>query len=155
MSRPAAQHSHTTAEARFAHLESSISSVAIQLGDFIKESKEYRERIEQDQSRIWTAIEKQGSSLQQAVERLSARGQISWPLIMSTVSVIVVLVSAGATVNFKLTESRIQQLEVREDSMEKLHDAGMDKLELKTELMSKRIDETHEDIKRMLLKDAE
>jgi hypothetical protein len=143
--------SQVTIEARFAHLESAVSNVATQLGDFIKESKDHRERIELEQSRIWTSIEKQSSNLQSAVEKLSSRGQLSWPVIMSTISLILVLVSAGATVSNIIMESRIKQIEIRVEAIREVREAHTRRLEESIEANTKLIDR-HENSLDLLLR---
>jgi membrane protein YqaA with SNARE-associated domain len=118
-----------TQESRFAHMEASIASVATQasaantsianvatqLGDFIKDSKEHRERVERDQQMLWAAIKEQGVALQTSVEKLSNRGQITWPIIVSTVALLVTLIATGAGVGHMLMESRIKQVEIRQE----------------------------------------
>lgn len=138
-----------TTSGKFAHLEASISSVATQLGDYIKESKEYRDRIERDQSLIWDAIKEQGKNLQSAVDRLTIKGQISWSVILSSISVVVLVVSAGATVSHKLMESRIKQLEIQDQSMEKLHESNLEQFRIRDEMMMRIIDEDHIAIQKM------
>lgn len=114
--------------ARFAHLEAQVGNVAIQLADFIKESKEHRDRVEVDQARIWSAIEKQGLALQSAVERLSSRGQISWGMIVSTGGLVLALIAAGGGVNNALMESRIHQLEIQDDAIREVREAQLETL---------------------------
>lgn len=112
----------TNANSRLTKLESAVSTVATQLGDFIKESKDHRQRVEQDQERLWSAIKEQGTSLQSAVEKLSNNGRITWPVICSTLGVVLALVTAGAGVNNALMEARIKQTEIRQEYMQKSMD---------------------------------
>lgn len=110
------------ADARFAHLETQVGNVSTLLESFIKESKDYRERIERDQSQMWSAIKEQGESLNRAVERLSNNGRISWPMIVATVGMILSVSAAAAGVGHALMESRIRQLEIREEFLQKAAD---------------------------------
>lgn len=139
-----------TIEARFAHLESAVSNVAIQLGDFIKESKDHRERIELEQSRIWASIEKQSTNLQAAVEKLSSRGQLSWPVIMSTISLILVLVSAGATVSYTIMEGRLKQIEIRAEAIREIREAHTLRLEAQIESNTNLIDRHERELDRLI-----
>ncbi len=112
-----------SSDARFAHMEASISSVATQLGDFIKESREDRERRDREdkshRDMLWSAIKEQGVALQSAVEKLSNNNKITWPMICSTLGVVVMLITAGAGVNNALMESRIKQTEIRQEYMQR------------------------------------
>ena len=145
---------------RLTQLDAAVTAVATQLGDFIKESKEHRQRTEADQAQLWAAIREQGNQhsaaikeqglqhsaavkeqglqLQAAVEKLSSKGQISWPAIIATVSMLVTLIGAGAGVGWMLMESRITQVDNKLEYAAKICDAeqrvinaridGMDKV---------------------------
>lgn len=108
-----------TTTVRFANLETQIGQVSTQLGDFIKESKDYRDRTERSEAQIWQAIKENGTNLNLAVERLSMNGRIGWPMIISTVTAVLALTAAGASVGHMLMESRIRQLEIREEFMQR------------------------------------
>lgn len=102
-----------TPAARYAHLETQLGNVATQLADFIRDSKEYRDRIERDQLQIWSAIKEQGENLQRSVERLSANGRISWPMIVATVGMVLSVSAGAAAIGNTLMESRIRQTDIR------------------------------------------
>jgi hypothetical protein len=112
-----------SSDARFAHVESSIASLATTVGDFIKESREDRERRDREdkshRDMLWQAIKEQGVSLQTSIEKLSTRNQITWPMICSTLGVVLGLVTAGAGVNNALMEARIKQTEIRQEFLQK------------------------------------
>jgi hypothetical protein len=120
-------------EAGMSSTDAKIATVATQLGDFIKESRRDNEQMwaahkEQGQA-LQAAIERQGQALQAAVEKLSNKGQITWPVICSTVGVILSLIIAGGGINHALTESRIKQLEIREEYMQKELDSQEKRIE--------------------------
>ena len=106
-----------TSSARFASLETQVGNVATQLGDFIKESKDYRDRTERSEAQIWQAIKENGANLNIAVEKLSNNGRISWGAIISTGGFLLSIVLAAAGVSHVIVESRIRQLEIREEFM--------------------------------------
>ncbi len=108
-----------TTDVRFANLETQIGQVSTQLGDFIKESKDYRDRTERSEAQIWQAIKEQGASLNNAIERLSNNGRISWGAIISTGGFLLSIVLAAAGVSHVIVESRIRQLEIREEFMQR------------------------------------
>jgi hypothetical protein len=100
---------------RLAHLETQVGSVATSLNSFINESKEWRDRVERDQSNIWNAIKDQGDNLGRAVEKLSSKGQISWGMIVSTMGMILTITAGFAAVGHAMMESRMRQVEIRQE----------------------------------------
>lgn len=122
-----------SASARYTHLETQLGNVATQLADFIKESKEYRDRDERERSQIWAAIKEQGDQMRIAFDKLSAKGQISWPAIMTTIAVLLSLIAAAGGVSQMLVESRIRQLEIRDDAMREVMDARFKQIEIRAE----------------------
>lgn len=124
---------------RYQHLELQFSAVATQLADFIKDSKEYRDRNERDQMQIWAAIKEQGTALQSAVDRLSAAGRISWPGIVATVGLVLSVSAAAAAIGKTLVDAQIQQTAIQvakiqrdmerdEDRFNRFHDIMSDKI---------------------------
>lgn len=111
--------SESEANGRYNHLEGQISGIAASLDGFIKESAEYRARTEREQGQIWAAIREQGDNLRNAVEKLSMKGNISWPMIVSTLGIILSVAVAAAGVGHALMESRIKQVEIRVDYNER------------------------------------
>jgi hypothetical protein len=122
MANPSSGGDSVSQATRFAHLETQVGNVAVQLGDFIKDSKEYRERTERDQAQIWAAIKDQGEQFRGAVEKLSGRGQISWQMIVATVGMVLSVSAAAAGVGHALMQSQIRQLEIREEYLQKAVD---------------------------------
>jgi len=104
----------------YSHMEAQVSGVAASLEGFIKESREFRDRTEREQTNIWAAIREQGDNLRNAVEKLSANGRIGWPMIISTVTAILAITTAGASVGYMLMESRIKQTEIRQEYHERM-----------------------------------
>jgi len=105
--------------ARFATLETKVGSIGDTLETFVLESKEYRLRAERTETQIWSAIREQGERMNQAVEKLSNNGRISWGMIVSTGGFILAIIGAGAAVNHALTESRIRQTEIRNEGLQR------------------------------------
>lgn len=112
---------------QFAHLETQVGSVATQLSDYIKDSKEYRDRIERDQMQIWAAIKDQGQALQTAVDRLSNAGRISWPGIVATVGLVLSVSAAAAAIGKTLVDAQIRQNQIQIEHMEKEMDRAEDR----------------------------
>lgn len=98
---------------RYATLETKVASIGDTLDAFVTESSKYRERQERSEAQIWNAIRDQGERMNLAVEKLSAKGQISWGAIVSTGGFILAVILAGAGANHALSEARIKQLEIR------------------------------------------
>lgn len=101
---------------RYNHLESQVAGVAATLDGFIKEAEVTRARNDREQTAMWTAIREQGDNLGKAVEKLSSKG-ISWPMIVTTIGMILSMSAAASTVGYMLMESRIKQVEIRNDFM--------------------------------------
>lgn len=149
MTQPRPKTDHAT---RFAHLETQVSNVAITLTDFIKDSKEHRDRIERDQTQIWTALREQADQLRTAVEKLSTKGQISWQMIFAAVSVLVALMGLLAGVNNAIVDGKIQRLEERDQAVKELREAKIETLNVRDEFILRRLDEDHQTIQSLLAK---
>jgi len=121
-------------DSRFTRLETQMGGLAQQFSDFLRENKDHRDRIEIEQSKIWTAMQEQGKNMQASVDRLTARGQISWPVIMVTITVVLTIFSLAAGLGHALMESRIRQLEIQDTANKEL-------MEAKNETQNVRIDE--------------
>lgn len=106
-------------DTRLTKLESAVTTVATQLGEFIKDNKSNQDllwaAVKEQGNQHSQAIKEQGIQLQMAVEKLSAKGQISWTAICTTIAVLVTMIGAGAKVSHMLMESRMQQVEKVED----------------------------------------
>ena len=105
---------------RYNHLENQVAGLVAQFSDFIRDSKDHRDRIEKDQTQIWGAIREQGEQLRSAIEKLSTKGQISWPMIVATVGLILSVSAAAAAVGQVLMESRMKQLEITTNFLHEL-----------------------------------
>jgi hypothetical protein len=105
---------------RLVHLETALSGLASQISTFIKESHEHRDRIERDQAAIWTAVKEQGDRFTAAVDRISTRGALSWPVVVITIGMILGLITSIAVIAEKIAEARLQQHEIRMDYIEKI-----------------------------------
>lgn len=101
----------------YTELEKQVAGVAATLDSFIKDAKEYRERNEREQDSMWKAIREQGENLGKAVEKLSTKGQISWPMVVATVGMILTVSGGAATVGQMLVEARVKQLEIRDERL--------------------------------------
>ena len=119
---------------RLVHLETALSGLAAQISTFIKESHEHRDRIERDQAAIWTAVKEQGDRFTAAVDRISTRGALSWPVVVITIGMILGLITSIAVIAEKIAEARLQQHEIRMDYIEKIKE--IEKTHLR-ELMAK------------------
>jgi hypothetical protein len=119
MSRPSPHTTPAVDTGRYQHLEMQFGAVATQLADFIKDSKEYRDRNERDQMQIWAAIKDQGVALQSAVERLSNNTRISWPGIVATVGLVLSVSAGAAAIGNAIVESKIAQNVIRIQAIEK------------------------------------
>lgn len=93
---------------RLGNLEAAVSGLVSSVDALVKDSKEHRERVEVDQSRIWAAIEKQG-----------AKGEMSWGKIASVGGFAFVVMSGIGAMAWKLSESRVHQIEVQLVEQEK------------------------------------
>jgi len=114
-----------TAE-ELAELRMQISTLATTFGDFLNDNKEQRKRDETERERLWTAIENQGKNLREAFEKLSVKGEIRWPAILVTISVLLGVGTAIATVEHFMVEERIHQLEIVDTYERKITDAKME-----------------------------
>lgn len=94
------------------HLESQVSGIAASLDSFIKESREFRDRTEREQTNIWAAIREQGDNMRNAVEKLSTRGQLSWQLIFSAITVLLAVTSGAAVLGQIFVDLRMEQFEI-------------------------------------------
>lgn len=106
-----------TVQERYNHLENQVAGVAATLAGFIKESQDNQARTEREQTTMWGAIREQGENLNKAVEKMSTKGQISWPGVIATVGMILSVSAAAAAVGHMLMESRIKQLEIRDERL--------------------------------------
>ena len=125
---------------RYNHLENQVSAVAATLDGFIKDSQENRNRTEREQTAIWAAIREQGDNLRNAIEKLSARGQISFTVIATTVGLILSISSAAAMVGHQLMMAQIKQLEIRDEY-------AMEIFKIKTQTLLELGHENHESIR--------
>lgn len=137
---------NTSVSNRIGHIETQISGLASSLDGFIKESAEYRARTEREQTQLWAAIREQGDNLRNAVEKLSVRGQISWGAIVTTGAFILALIGAGAGVNNALLESRIRQLEIRDEDTKALRESQLETERTRSEFILRIAEENHQAI---------
>jgi len=100
---------------RYNHLENQIVGIVTSLEAFVKESREDRARTEREQNSLWAAIREQGDNLRNAIEKLTARGQISWGAVVTTVGLLLALIIAAGQVSVMLMEGRIKQLEIADN----------------------------------------
>jgi phage-related protein len=117
---PTRQTPSSTTNARLGNLETAVAGIASEVSAFIKESHEHRERIERDQTAIWQAVKEQGDRFTAAVDRISTRGALSWPVVVITISMILGLITGIAVVAEKVAEARLRQHEIRMDYIEKI-----------------------------------
>lgn len=110
-------------------LEASVASLAVELRSFVKDSEDHRGRIERDQNAIWTAIKDQGKQLTDAVEKLSARGSITWPAVLMTIGTMLGLIGAASTIGHAYVENRIRQLEIIDKQAERENDITLRRIE--------------------------
>jgi len=122
MASPRPPRSLSVTQEHYNDLEKQVAGVAATLDGFIKESKENQSRTEREQAAIWSAIREQSDNLGKAVEKLSTKGQISWPMVVATVGMIITVSGAAATVGHMLMESRIRQIEIRDDFLSRMCD---------------------------------
>lgn len=111
-----------TTTARLGHLETAIAGIASQVSAFIKESHEHRERIERDQAAIWAAVKDQGDKFTDAVDRISTRGALSWPVVVITIGMILGLITSIAVIAEKIADARLEHGVIRMNYMEEIRD---------------------------------
>lgn len=132
---------------RYSNLEIQVGNVATQLGDFIKESRADRERDERERSKIWSAIKEQGDQMRIAFDKLSSKGQISWPMIMTAIGTLLLVGSAVATVGQMLMESRIKQLEIVDRWTREVMEEKIKQLEIRAEYLRDLGRENHDSLR--------
>jgi len=81
---------------RLASFEVQLSSVAKNLGDFVEESRAYRKEQKETEKLIWGAIEK-------------SKAVITWPMIVSTCTFLILIVSVSSGLGHFFVETRIGQ----------------------------------------------
>ena len=112
--------SGNTTNARLGNLEAAVAGIASEVSAFLKESHEHRARIERDQAAIWTAVKEQGDRFTAAVDRISTRNTLSWPIIVITIGMILGLITSIAVIAEKIAEARLQQHVIRMNYMEEI-----------------------------------
>lgn len=111
-----------TTNARLGNLEAAVAGIASEVSAFLKESHEHRERIERDQAAIWAAVKEQGDRFTAAVDRISTRGALSWPVVVITIGMILGLITSIAVIAEKIAEARLQQHVIRMNYMEEIRE---------------------------------
>ena len=114
------QPSSASTTTRLVHVENQLSGLTAQFSDFLIEQRVYRKSQEKSRDDLWRAFESQGKQTQEAIEKLSSRGQISWGMIATAITTILAVGASVAAVGHLLMESRIRQLEITDDAAAKL-----------------------------------
>lgn len=119
-------------------LETGLDNLTGKLSTFIDDSKEHRRVMGEELSRIWQAHNEQGERMTEALNRLSSKGAITWPLLVSTGGFVLTLVLAAAGLGHAFVESRSRQLEIE------LRHSAQDhvRLERKVDQLEERLRET-------------
>jgi len=107
-----------TQETRLSRLETAVASLTEGLTKFVDETRTYRAEQGQEFRRVYDAMEK-------------GRSRITWPLIVSIGGFVLTLVSTAAVIGHAFMESRVKQLEIREEFMQRdleRHERAMEKL---------------------------
>ncbi|MEI6177582.1 MAG: hypothetical protein WCS43_11875 [Verrucomicrobiota bacterium] len=138
---------------RYNHLETQVSEVAMALKSFIADTKDHRERLDRDQSQIWQAIRDQGVQMREAIEKLSLRGEIRWPAIVTTVSLIVLLATSASAVLYTLSESRIKQLEIAASAEQRVGTAQRETIASHVDYLHELGRENHQSIRDIMEKE--
>ena len=131
------QTSPTNIQERQNHLENMLTGITTAFNDSLTEDTKRREKDEVERSRIWTALEKQNSDLSEAIreqgrqmntgfDKLAAKGEIRWPAILVTISVLLGVGGAIATVEHAIVEGRIRQLELVDEYSGKLMESKLE-----------------------------
>jgi hypothetical protein len=105
---------------RIGKVENGLTQLAVQLGEFIKDTREHRDRHERDQSAIWHAIRDQGKQFTEAVEKLSTKGALSWPVVAMTIGLVLTIVSGAAAIGHQIMEGRMATLRAEVAANEKV-----------------------------------
>lgn len=142
-----------TQASRLTKMEGVVSGLSQQFADFLKESKEHRDRIERDNQQIWQAIKEQGAAMQSSVDRLSSKGEMSWGKIASVGGFLFVCASGLGAMAWQISEHRVHQLEVKADTVEKynqeIRNLEKEVRDTNNRYILRMCDESHENIRRL------
>ena len=142
-----------TQASRLTKMEGVVSGLSQQFADFLKESKEHRDRTERDNQQIWQAIKEQGAAMQASVDRLSSKGEMSWGKIASVGGFMFVCASGLGALVWQLSEARVHQLEVKADTVEKynqeIRTLEKEVRDTHDKFLLRICDENHENIRRL------
>lgn len=86
---------------RLTRVETSLGNLATQLGDFVRESHDFRKLQEHNQGKIWEAIEK-----------IANKGALSWQVVAMTLGLALTMICTAATLGHSFMESRMKQVEI-------------------------------------------
>lgn len=86
---------------RLGTLETSLAQLSTQVGEFIQDSRAYRDRQEREQAKVWETIEK-----------IANKGALSWPVVAMTIGLILSIVGTAAGLGHAFMESRMKQVEI-------------------------------------------
>lgn len=100
---------------RLSQLEIGLTSLTTQLGEFVKDSRDYRERAEREQAAIWQTLKEQNAHFTAALEKLAGKGALSWQVVAMTIGLILSMVCTAAGLGHAFMESRMRQVEVHLD----------------------------------------
>ena len=123
----------TDTNARLTKVESAVATMSAQFTEFLKETKDHRDRTDRDNQQLWQALKEQGHSMQISVDRLASKSEMSWSKIASVGGFLFVCGSGLAALVWQLGETRIHQLEIQSESNSKLRESQLRQLEIRDE----------------------
>lgn len=106
-------------------------------------------RIDATQEKFINAISSLKDNTQTSIERLSTKGQISWAMIFTAITVLMVVIGGLAGVSNALVQARFRQLEIQDEAMKSVRNAQFETQTVRTGYLEKEAARNYDEILRL------